>query len=129
MSEKRRILLVDDDVDIIEQFSFLLREAGHDVITARGEEEAGDILESVKPDLAIVDLMVDHLDSGFVLCRRIKDLYPETPVLIVTSNPPEANIGMDAATGEDGRFVHDAFIQKPVEPRELVDAVQRLLSS
>ena len=76
MSDALKILVVDDDPDIIEQLTFLLKAEGYQVAAAGGLEEAEQVLLTICPDLAIVDLMMEHKDSGFVLCHEIKKLYP-----------------------------------------------------
>jgi CheY-like chemotaxis protein len=76
MANAKKILVVDDDSDILEQVSMILKQDGHEVHTAGTQDEAEEILLSLKPDLAILDLMMEEKDTGFVLCHRIKKLYP-----------------------------------------------------
>ena len=63
----------------------VLRADGYDVVTAAGQEEAEEKLLSVRPDLCVVDLMMENMDSGFVLCHNIKRLYPDSPVILLTA--------------------------------------------
>ncbi|HPK66390.1 MAG TPA: response regulator, partial [Thermoanaerobaculia bacterium] len=61
------ILVVDDDEDFREQMSLQLEAAGYNVVTADGEEAARRTLEDLNPDLAVIDLMMEHVDGGFTL--------------------------------------------------------------
>ncbi|HSW39241.1 MAG TPA: response regulator, partial [Acidobacteriota bacterium] len=79
------ILVVDDDFDLREQIAVILSAAGYDVAAAEGVAEAEELLLKIKPDLAVLDLMLEEKDSGFVLSHRIKKLYPETPVILLTA--------------------------------------------
>ncbi len=85
MSNAKKILVVDDDPDIVEQVTMILKKDGHEVHEAGTMSEAEEMLLTFKPDLAIIDLMMEEKDSGFVLCHRIKKLYPGTPVIILTA--------------------------------------------
>ena len=69
MSEAKTILIVDDDLDILEQYSLLLKADGHTVVQASSLAEAEETILTVRPDLAILDLMMDEKDAGFVLCN------------------------------------------------------------
>ena len=71
MSETKTILIVDDDLDILEQYSLMLKADGHTVVQASSLAEAEETILTVRPDLAILDLMMDEKDAGFVLCKRI----------------------------------------------------------
>ena len=85
MSKEKIIVLVDDDEDALEQLGIILKSAGYGVRTATSREEAEELLLSVHPDLAILDLMMEHMDSGIVLCHTLKKLYPGLPVILLTA--------------------------------------------
>ena len=68
----KKILLVDDDIDLLEQNKLLLESKGFSVITAESAEEGYNTFQKEKPDAAIVDLIMEHHDSGFILCHKIK---------------------------------------------------------
>ena len=130
MSDKKRILIVDDDVDVIERLSIELESAGFEVVTAGGEEAAEELLMALRPDLAIVDLMMENLDSGFVLSHRIKQLYPEMPVIILTGVAAETRLDFDITTGDEQTWIKaDAWIAKPVRSEQLRGEIARLLKS
>lgn len=130
MSDRKKILIVDDDADQLAILSIQLESAGFEVITADGEEAAEELLMGVKPDLAVVDLMMEHMDSGFVLAHRIKQLYEDTPVIILTSVTAETRLDFDTAALDHQPWVKaDAWIDKPVRAEQLRGEIARLLQS
>ena len=79
------ILIVDDDMDYLFQTKMKLEQLGFKTITADSQREAELILEKTRPDLAILDLMMENEDSGFILSYKLKKKYPDVPVIILTA--------------------------------------------
>jgi len=130
MTAKKKLLLVDDDLDILEQLSLALGAEGYEVVTARGRKEGEEILMLGRPDLAIIDLMMEEMDSGFVLCHEMKKLYPDTPVIILTAVTAATGLDFHARSDEARSWVKaDALLDKPVRFEQLREEVQRLLQS
>jgi len=130
MTAKKKLLLVDDDQDILEQLSLALRAEGYEVATAQGRQEAEEVLMLGQLDLAIVDLMMEEMDSGFVLCHEIKKLYPDTPVIMLTAVTAATGLDFHARSKEARTWVKaDALLDKPVRFEQLKEEVQRLLRS
>jgi CheY-like chemotaxis protein len=128
MSNGKTILVVDDDVDLLEQVSSAMTARGFEVVTAGGQEEAADKLLSVRPDLAIVDLMMERSDSGFVLCHELKQLYPKTPVILLTAVTAATGMRFGSEDGRERAWIQaDALLDKPVRPETLAHEVERLL--
>ncbi|MCE5278502.1 MAG: response regulator [Planctomycetaceae bacterium] len=128
MSQSKTILVVDDDCDVLEQLSLILRNDGYAVQTAGGEEEGKEALLSSRPDLVIMDLMMDHKDSGFVLAHYSKRLYPDTPVILLTAVASVTGISFAAATSEARAWVKtDAVMDKPIRPEQLKAQIHKLL--
>ncbi len=122
------VLLVDDDEDFQLQQKMLLEEAGHTVVQAYNSDEARDVLGTTTPDLAIVDLMMEHADAGFILCRDIKRAHPDLPVILLTGVRSDTGIDFDAATDEERSWVKaDAFLSKPVRFEQLQRELERLV--
>lgn len=128
MTKAKQILLVDDDPDILDQVTIILQGDGFDVLTAGSEAEAEEALLSGKPDLAILDLMMENKDSGFVLCHQIKKLYPELPVILLTAVKAATGISFNGATADARSWVKaDCLMDKPVLPETLRREVRSLL--
>lgn len=130
MSAKKTVLIVDDDPDIIEQLTLTLDAEGYEVVAAEGEEQAKEALLATRPDLAILDLMMEHMDSGFVLCHHLKKLYPETPVILLSAVTATTGMSFNAQAPDARSWVKvDKVLDKPVRPEQLRAEVRRLLRS
>jgi CheY-like chemotaxis protein len=125
---RKTVLVVDDDPDFREQMRAPLEAAGFAVETAGGEGEAEAVLARRLPDLAVVDLMMERLDSGLTLCYRLKRRCPTLPVVLVTAVASETGLEFDA-TGDDERawLKADACLAKPVRPERLTQVINQLL--
>ena len=124
----KTVLVVDDDIDFMAQEKFHLEQAGYKVITAGSRKEAEQILERQRPDLALVDLMMEELDGGFTLCYHIKRKDRTIPVILVTAVASETGMSFDASTSEERQWVMaDAVLAKPVRFEQLKREVDRLL--
>ena len=114
---KSKILLVDDEKDIVEFLEYNLNQEGFEVITAYDGTEA---LQKVtqKPDLIILDIMMPNID-GYEVCRRIRENneYSSIPVIFLTAKGAEADEikGLDLGASD--------FIKKPISPKKLVARV------
>lgn len=130
MMGKKKLLLVDDDPDILEQLSLSLGGEGYEVVTAQGRKEGEEVLMLGRPDLAIIDLMMEEMDSGFVLCHEMKRLYTDMPVIILTAVTAATGLDFHARSDEARSWVKaDALLDKPVRFEQLKEEVQRLLQS
>jgi CheY-like chemotaxis protein len=128
MSKEKVIILVDDDEDALEQLSYLLHAAGYSVRTAASAADAEQLLLSVRPDLAILDLMMEHMDSGIVLCHTLKKLYPGLPVILLTAVASATGLDLKPATSEaQSWLMADAVLDKPARPEEIRATVAKLL--
>jgi len=120
------VLLVDDDADFLEQQRIFLECEGHRVIAAQSREEAEELLLDLRPDLAIVDLMMVEPDDGFVLSYNIKKSYPDVPVIIVTAVASETGIEFRKTPGDDAWIKADAILPKPIRFEQLKREIARL---
>jgi len=128
MQTPKKILVVDDDIDILEQVALILRKEGYQVIQAQGQKEGEEALLTTIPDLAVLDLMMEHMDSGFVLCHHVKRLFPETPVILLTAVKATTGLDFHPQSEEAASWVKaDVLLDKPVRPEQLKQEVRRLL--
>lgn len=126
----RRILAVDDDRDFLEQTRLMLQAGGYEVETADSVAAARERLAREKPDLAVVDLMMEHMDGGFQLCHDIKRMDASIPVILVTGVASETGLDFDAATPEERSWIQaDAVLAKPIRPEQLQHEIRRLLKA
>lgn len=122
------ILIVDDDSDFLMQQELVLRAAGYDVVRAESRSGAEAVLRDRRPDAAIVDLMMDESDDGFVLCYSAKKRYPNMPVIMVTNVAGETGMEFGTTTAEERNWIKaDALLIKPVRPEQILGELRRLL--
>jgi CheY-like chemotaxis protein len=127
MNEKKKILLVDDDLDLLEQNKILIESKGYEVITANSSKEGWDVFRKTKPDAAVVDLIMEEYDSGFILCYRIKkdEHGKNIPVFILTSATYETGFKFGSSTSEEKEWIKaDAIVNKPVVIDEFVQRLE-----
>lgn len=123
----KKILLVDDDIDLLEQNKTLMSMKGFEVITAESASEGIIVFNREKPDAAIVDLIMEHKDSGFVLCHKIKgtDHGKNIPVFILTSATYDTGFKFSANTDEEKEWIKcDGILNKPVVIEELISKLE-----
>lgn len=119
---REKILVVDDEPDIVELVAFNLRAEGYDVLTARDGLQALNLAREALPDLIVLDLMLPEVD-GLAVCEILRRL-PSTapiPVIMLTawSNKLSRSIGLETGARD--------YVTKPFSPRDLVLRVNRTL--
>jgi CheY-like chemotaxis protein len=124
----KTVLVVDDDVDFLEQQKIMLETAGYRVVTAESPPQALELCREDIPDAAVIDLMMEHPDDGFVLCYDLKKEFADLPVIMVTGVAAETGMSFDAATEEQRSWIKaDSVLAKPVRFEQLKQEIQRLL--
>lgn len=127
MNDKKKILLVDDDLDLLEQNKILIESKGYEVITANSGKEGFEVFKKSKPDVCVIDLIMEEHDSGFILCYKIKkdDHGKNIPVFILTSATYDTGFKFGASTSEEKEWIKaDAIINKPVIIEEFVQKLE-----
>jgi two-component system, OmpR family, response regulator len=124
------ILIVDDDMDYLMQTRIKIEKFGYKTITAESQREAELILDKIKPDLAIIDLMMENEDSGFILSYKLKKKYPDVPVIIATAVAAETGISFDINDENNRKWIRaDAFLEKGIRSEVLQKEIERLIST
>jgi DNA-binding response OmpR family regulator len=124
-----KILVVDDDPDILDAINMILESQGYQVFTARDGIEGLATLKAENPDLMILDLMMPKMD-GFAVCKELQDprwsKYKDIPILILTSVREEASRRRyELETGLE--LDVDDYVEKPMSPNILLERVSRLI--
>jgi DNA-binding response OmpR family regulator len=119
----KKILIVDDEVDLVETVRFPLELEGFDVLVSYNGEDALNQARKEKPDLIILDLMLPKLD-GYKVCRLLKfdERYKHIPILMLTAKTQEKDKILGKETGAD------EYITKPFEIDYLMEKVKAYLS-
>lgn len=127
MTDKIKILLADDDYDYLFQIQTKLENLGYEVITAETQKEAENIIKQTKPNLAIFDLMMENDDSGFILAYRLKNRYPDVPVIIATNVAAET--GISFRLQEQSNWIKaDLYLEKGIQTQQLEENIRKLLN-
>ncbi len=129
--EKQKILIVDDDLDILAALSAILINFGYEVISAESKKEGLEKLISAKPDIAVLDVMMETGQAGFELTREIREIsgFEELPIIMLTSVGDETGVNFQAAMSDSDWLPADSYIEKPIEPDELLEEIQTLLEN
>jgi DNA-binding response OmpR family regulator len=123
-SQVAKILVVDDDPDILEACKLVLEKEGHAVCTAANRNDGMKMIAGDAPDLIILDVMMEEPDDGLTMARELRKQGFVQPIIMLTS--------VNAATGlqidrDDEMVPVEKFQPKPVEPKVLVAQVNELL--
>jgi len=119
---KRKIIIIEDEPDILEVLSYNLRREGYEILTANDGTQGLALVKREKPDLVLLDLMLPGMD-GIELCTSIKK-NPDTQntlLIMVTAKGEESDIVLGLGVGADD------YISKPFSPKELVARVKAVL--
>ena len=119
--QRKRILLVDDDREIIESMRITLEAAGHEVLVARDGNQGLALAEREDPDLVILDMMMPKR-SGFLVLEKLRRTRPvPVRIIMVTANEGSRHKAYAEMLGVDD------YIRKPFAMDRLLDSVERLL--
>ncbi|MCL4184201.1 MAG: response regulator [Burkholderiaceae bacterium] len=118
----RRILIADDEPNIVVSLEFLMKREGFEVVTATDGEAALAALASAPPDLVLLDIMLPRM-NGFEVCQRIRanPAWRHVKVLMLSAKGRDTEIAKGLALGAD------AYVTKPFSTKDLVAQVRQLL--
>jgi len=121
MSEKKRLLLVEDEPDLLKLTVFRLKKAGYEVITATDGGQGLEMAATEAPDLILLDLGLPVID-GYEVCRRLKnnENLKDITVVILTAS-------IDRITEKVKEIGADDYVLKPFEPQNLLENIKKFL--
>lgn len=127
-----KILVIDDDPDFQAAVAPILKSALYEVVTAFNPQEAKEKIFSEKPDLILLDIMMDSLFDGFSLCNAIKTAnefkdFKDTPIIFVSAVKEIAGSRFQFKGDEEGMVGPDDYIDKPVKPDDLLARIAKFL--
>lgn len=119
----KKILVIDDDQDIIESISAVLKSEGYNVVSVTNGKDGFDSFKKEKPDLVLCDMMMEKVDAGIKVAELIKKEDQKARIYLMSSigNATEANASVSD-------FGFSGVFQKPVDPSTLKDQVKKALS-
>ncbi|UCE41552.1 MAG: response regulator transcription factor [Candidatus Aminicenantes bacterium] len=129
---RAKILVIDDDPDFKKVISFMLESESYQVVTAKNPQEAKKQLLAEKPDLILLDIMMDSIFDGYSLCHDIKTSQEfqelrETPIIFVSAVKAKSGSRFSFDTNQYGLREPDDYIDKPVQPEDLIPRIEKLL--
>lgn len=127
--EKKQILIVDDDTDLLSSIQIILEDRNFEVHTASTKKEGLDLLKSLKPDLLIQDIMMESDLEGFGILNDLKSdpEYRKLPIIMLTGIAEAMEVNFRSAIEDSEMFPNVVFLDKPVEPDVLFTEINTLL--
>ncbi|MEO8652973.1 MAG: response regulator [Ramlibacter sp.] len=121
---RKKILVADDEPNIVISLEFLMKREGYDVVIARDGQEALEAIAREKPDLLLLDVMMPR-KNGFEVCQAVRadEALQATKILLLTAKGRDTDIAKGLAMGAD------AYMTKPFSTRELVQKVAELMGT
>jgi CheY-like chemotaxis protein len=134
MGKERKILIIDDDPLFTSSVVELLQASKYEVVTATNPDEGEKRIMSEKPDLLLLDIMMDSIFDGFSLCHKIKtdakyDDYRNMPVIFVSAVKEKVGTRFQFNGEDQGMKGPDGYLDKPVKPAELLNCIESHLNS
>jgi CheY-like chemotaxis protein len=126
-----RILIVDDDTDLLTGQQLFLEKNGYTVTTALSIEEGLAKAREAAPDVIIADLMMEHYDSGFVFCKKVRELpgLAKVPIIMQTAAPRKVGFTFDSGDTSGREWMKvDEVLTKPVPLEHLKGKIEQYLS-
>ncbi len=125
----KHILIVDDDTAFVKLYSLFLKNSGLEVSGVYSAGEALGAIEEFSPDLVVLDVMMEHFDSGFTASKFIKEKYPDMPIILMTAIGEETGMDFKPKDDSERELMHaDAFLDKEASPEELLRKINEILS-
>jgi len=123
----KKILIIDDDVDLVEVLRLTLEKNGYTVIDAQNGTRGYQLLEREQPDLVILDVMMATWDEGFEVVQKIRvnPTIADTPIIMLTAVSQQ--MGIKYAKDDETLPVNE-FIEKPVMPGTLLTIIKKYVN-
>ena len=129
MNEPREILIIDDDPSFITAMKPVLESRGYQIAAAYNKQEAMEKIEKSRPDLILLDIMMERLTDGFEICCRLKQDPELKKIPVLAASAINKEVGLKFSPKTDGEyFPADGFLEKPVKPETLLEQVEELLN-
>ncbi len=132
MEKKAKIMVIDDDPDFRDAVTSILETALYQVVSVSSPDEVKEKIFAEKPDLILLDIMMDSLFDGFSLCHNIKTSkeykdFNEIPIIFVSAVKEMTGSRFQFKGDDQGMVGPDDYIDKPVKPADLIARIEGLL--
>jgi len=122
MADKKKILVIDDDVDITDSIKAVLSASGFDAYTASNGKDGIAAIDTIKPDLVLCDMMMEQVDAGSRVAHEIRKKDKKLPIYLLSS--------IGAATAQNvelDKLGFSGVFQKPVSPDQMLKTIKKAL--
>ena len=128
--QKRKILIIDDDIDLAHTLRALLEGQGFAVHLAEDSEEGIALARAVRPDLILLDVMMRTPGEGFAAAQTLKGdaALASIPIIMLTAVKEETGFSFDLREDKDFLPV-ERFLDKPVDPKKLLEEIRKLIKA
>jgi len=125
---QKKILIIDDDIDLVEAMRLTLENEGFEVIDAQDGQKGLEKIHQEKPDIVLLDVMMETQDEGFHIAYQIRnnEEIADLPIIMLTAVGSETGFSFDKEKDEDFLPVNE-FLEKPVNPDMLIEYVKKCL--
>jgi CheY-like chemotaxis protein len=128
MGDASKIVLIDDNPDFLFTMGTFLKRNGYEVLTASDGQKGIELIKKERPDLILLDVMMETLFSGFEVCMQVRT-HPETkdtPIIAISGMSDDLGVKFEQTTDEE-YFKPNAFLEKPVDKERLLETMRELL--
>ena len=124
-----KILIIDDDPDIVESMRIILESCRHEVKTAKNGEEGLKEAGASQYDLVILDVMMETMSKGFEVARKLREspVNKTVPILLLTAIKESTGLDFTEEAGDKEWLPVNAYLEKPLKPNQLLVKVESLL--
>ena len=129
---EKKIVIVDDDIDLVDAMKIALEANGIEVITSCDADSAIELIKVENPDVIILDVMFpENPTTGFELCRSIREEseIKDIPIIILSAINEKFNMAFSSTINSglgNSSIPADKFLEKPIKPKELISAIEDL---
>jgi CheY-like chemotaxis protein len=136
VSERKKILMIDDDINLVNVFRTVFETKGYDFAEAHSATEGLEKIKQTHPDLIILDVIMEDFVAGFRVVNELRtggenseySAFSKIPILMLTSVTSKTNLDFSERVGT-ALLPVDAFMEKPVRPGELLTIIEKLLAT
>jgi DNA-binding response OmpR family regulator len=128
MGKNLKIVMIDDNTDFLFTMETFLQRNGFEVLTAEDGQKGLDLIEKERPDLIMLDIMMETLFSGFEVCKKIRsdENLKDIPIIGISGMKEELDVGLGLWQDHE-YFSPDEFMDKPVDKQRLLQLIPEVI--